>query len=78
MVVFSAPTGEELLAGLKPGSLDLSELVLEARKALLSTKADTSGPELTPKSVDIEVNIPPVGTDRYSPTEIVTSPERSR
>ncbi len=55
-VVFTAPPGQELLTSVKPGSLDLSEIVLEARKALLSAKADTSGPELTPKSVDIEVN----------------------
>ena len=55
-VVFNAPPGQELLTSVKPGSLDLSELVLEARKALLSAKAEASGPELTPKSVDIEVN----------------------
>lgn len=55
-VVFNAPPGQELLASVEPGSLDLSELVLKARKALLSAKADTSGLDLTPKSVDIEVS----------------------
>lgn len=55
-VVFNAPPGQELLTSVKPGTLDLSELVIGARKALLSAKVDTSGPELTPKSVDIEVN----------------------
>lgn len=55
-VVFTPPPGQELLEGLRPGALDLSELVLGARNALLTAKADTSGPELTPKAVDIEVN----------------------
>lgn len=52
-VVFQPPTGQELLASERDGQLDLSELVLSARNALLSTQGEA--PNLTPKSVDIEV-----------------------
>ena len=55
-ITFVPPPGEELLAAPKPGQLDLSDLVLSARKALVSASADASGTQLTPKSVEIEVN----------------------
>ncbi len=51
---FDAPSGTELLAAPAMSQLDLSELVLNARNALISTQAE--GPELIPKSVQIEVS----------------------
>ena len=53
-VVFVAPSGEELLAEGEPAVLDLSALVLAARRALLATQAEEA--DLAPKSVEIEVS----------------------
>lgn len=53
-VTFDASAGEELLSTDHTPGIDLSTLVLATRKALLATIAEP--PQLTPKSVDLNVN----------------------
>lgn len=53
-VVFAPPKGGVVLAGETTDGLDLSELVLAARAAIISTAEQP--PELTPKKIDIELN----------------------
>ncbi len=53
-VSFVAPAGDQLLSKDVRGTLDLSELVLAARQALLETANNGTG--LLPKSVKIELN----------------------
>ncbi|MGC1496755.1 MAG: trypco2 family protein [Sulfitobacter sp.] len=53
-LVLQAPSGEIMLGQPKKGRLDLSELALAARSALLSTMSKE--PQLIPKSVEIELS----------------------
>lgn len=53
-VVFAPPKGGVVLAGESAEGLDLSELVLAARSAIIATSAQP--PELTPKKIDVELN----------------------